>query len=419
VFVSYRRTGDDELVYRLCDLMRTEFGPGRVFVDIDTIRSGVPFVEAIDRALRDTDVVLVMIGPTWANRLDEPGDFVRMEIDQALRLRKPCFPVLMKGAELPPAHTLPEGLHFLLRVNAHVLGGGGHFRDDAPGLLEDIRFVLQRPDGHSPQPARERPTKRWVDVARSRRADARFDSVADNSAGLLGTMLGLIALATAFACWSRWPRSYSKQSFQYDGPHQGRSLVVVAAALALLTVVGSLLAVRSEQSARKAGRTSIGRKNLFVRLLGCSVATGALALAASALANVRMDSPLWVVALTSLLAAGVLTVLCSMHVSNAALGVAVTTIGVSMFLPAVQDADGTIRIGVEQGRGQIVVLVALAGGLGLWLRAATPSLLAVAAVTVLTLLGDYLKGDAYVGAGLVLIAWLSVRRDRQWPAIRK
>ena len=110
-----------------------------------------------------------------------------------------------------------------------------------------------------------------------------------------------------------------------------------------------------------------------------------------------MDSPPWAIALTSLTVAGAIMVLYSQQVHDAGLLLGIATIAVAMFLPTTRSADFGIHVGVEQTRGQVVVLAALAGIVAFWLRAAAPAFLALVAITVLTLLGDFLKGDAYVG----------------------
>src|SRR5262249_23186619 len=68
-------------------------------------------------------------GPTWltatdsagSRRLEDQADFVRREIESALRLGKRVVPVLVRGAEMPRADDLPVSLRSLTRQHAIVL----------------------------------------------------------------------------------------------------------------------------------------------------------------------------------------------------------------------------------------------------------------------------------------------------------
>jgi hypothetical protein len=68
-----------------------------VFRDLDSIPIATPFPRFIEESLQNTDLVLAVIGPSWLNvkqsdgtrRIDDPNDFVRIEIATALRLGIP------------------------------------------------------------------------------------------------------------------------------------------------------------------------------------------------------------------------------------------------------------------------------------------------------------------------------------------
>ena len=127
VFISYRRQDSAGWAGRLATDLVNMFGPDTVFQDIDGIRAGEDFREAIDRALDSCSVVLVLIGPDWstiedndgAKRLDDPDDFVRLEVSKAL-LRESILviPVLLGSAQMPGAENLPGDLKPLALRNA-------------------------------------------------------------------------------------------------------------------------------------------------------------------------------------------------------------------------------------------------------------------------------------------------------------
>ena len=102
-------------------------GASRVFRDVDTLRPGQDFVQAIESRLTDCRVMLAVIGREWASardmagsrRLDEPYDFVRLEIAAALaRPNVLVVPVLVEGAAMPAASELPENIRALARRHA-------------------------------------------------------------------------------------------------------------------------------------------------------------------------------------------------------------------------------------------------------------------------------------------------------------
>ena len=127
IFISYRREDSAGYAGRLHEELEGRLGPERVFRDADTLRAGQDFDEAIRERLRHCQACLVMIGPQWlrsqtetgARRLDQPGDYVCMEIAEALaRPGVLVIPVLVGGAKMPPSAELPEVIRPLARRHA-------------------------------------------------------------------------------------------------------------------------------------------------------------------------------------------------------------------------------------------------------------------------------------------------------------
>jgi len=129
IFISYRRDDTQGWVGRLAELLRERFPQAQIFHDIATIRPGEDFTLAIDRALSSCQALLALIGPRWLEartaegqwRLDDPADYVRIEIATALARPILVVPVLLGGAGMPRASTLPEPLRPLARRQAHEL----------------------------------------------------------------------------------------------------------------------------------------------------------------------------------------------------------------------------------------------------------------------------------------------------------
>ena len=87
-------------------------------MDIDAIEPGVDFVEVINEAVGRCDILVALIGPEWLTmtgeagerRIDEHGDFVRLEIEAALARAVRVVPVLVGGGRMPSASRLPASI---------------------------------------------------------------------------------------------------------------------------------------------------------------------------------------------------------------------------------------------------------------------------------------------------------------------
>jgi hypothetical protein len=160
IFISYRR---DETAYPagwLFDRLAQHFGPAQIFKDIDSIKLGDDFVQVISSAVGSCDVLLALIGDQWLTatdshgrrRLDDPDDFVRLEIEAALERNVRIIPILVDGASLPRAEELPAGLIGLVRRQALELSPN-RFEYDTNRLLKvldmtlaTVRTVIDDPD---------------------------------------------------------------------------------------------------------------------------------------------------------------------------------------------------------------------------------------------------------------------------------
>ena len=92
-------------------------------MDVDNIPLGADFVETIESAVQQCDVLLALISRSWSadQRYAKSNDFVRIEIAAALRRNIPVVPVLFDGADLPSSEQLPADLKPLLRRQAHQI----------------------------------------------------------------------------------------------------------------------------------------------------------------------------------------------------------------------------------------------------------------------------------------------------------
>jgi len=149
IFICYRRQDTPLPAGILRDLLAERFGDQEVFMDIDNIEPGEDFVEVIQNKVGVCNVLLAVIGTTWVSsadetghrRLDNPEDFVRLEIATALERNIRVIPVLVGGAKAPKSSELPELLRPLSRRNAIELSDT-RFRQDAGRLLDTLAKVL-------------------------------------------------------------------------------------------------------------------------------------------------------------------------------------------------------------------------------------------------------------------------------------
>src|SRR5215472_7697101 len=121
IFISYRREDSEDSTRAIYESLVPKFGKGRLFLDVEAIKPGSDFRDAIEESLANCGVFLAVIGPTWLNikpdndpsgprRLDHPGDYVRQEVASALRKGHglPVIPALVRGASMPTADQLPD-----------------------------------------------------------------------------------------------------------------------------------------------------------------------------------------------------------------------------------------------------------------------------------------------------------------------
>ncbi len=146
IFISYRRGDSAGHTGRVYDRLVDHFGQDQVFMDVDTIRPGLDYVEAVQQAIAASDGLIAVIGQDWltasdgtgGRRLDQPDDMVRLEIAAALERDILVIPVLVQEARMPVAAELPEGLKDLASRNALEVSDA-RFRSDIDRLIQALQ----------------------------------------------------------------------------------------------------------------------------------------------------------------------------------------------------------------------------------------------------------------------------------------
>src|SRR4051794_23971894 len=149
IFMSYRRQEAEWPAGWLFDRLAEHFHGAEVFKDIDSIEPGDDFVEVITAAVQSCDVLLALIGDRWLTmtddegrrRIDNPDDYVRIEIQAALDRNVRVVPLLIYGARMPQAQDVPPSLAGLVRRQALELSVS-RFDDDVSRLLRVLDKTL-------------------------------------------------------------------------------------------------------------------------------------------------------------------------------------------------------------------------------------------------------------------------------------
>lgn len=145
VFTCYRRQDSAGWAGRIYDGLVKELGEDSVFIDVATLRPGEDFDEVIRSTIAACDAFVAVMGPTWATctgddgqrRLDDPGDYIRREVAEALGSDIKVVPVLVGGAKMPRARDLPPDVAPIARRHALEVGDG-RFHADMRRLLRAV-----------------------------------------------------------------------------------------------------------------------------------------------------------------------------------------------------------------------------------------------------------------------------------------
>jgi hypothetical protein len=159
IFISYRRDDTEGEAGRLFDDLTRAFGNENVFMDVAGIRPGADFRHAIGENVAHCGVLLSIIGPTWAGitsadgkrRIEDPNDFVALEIASALKREVPVIPVLVHGAHMPTPDQLPDSLKDLSYRNSVEISHA-RWNSDVQLLIQALGSYVTPNPGTEQQP---------------------------------------------------------------------------------------------------------------------------------------------------------------------------------------------------------------------------------------------------------------------------
>jgi hypothetical protein len=149
VFLCYRREDSGGYAGRIQDQLAQAFGSDVLFMDVDATPLGVNFIRVLHNEIAKCDVLLAVIGRNWLDardedgnrRLENPNDFVRVEIGAALQRNIPVVPILLDGARIPDVRQLPkelEELSFRNGIDVRLAS----FHNDVSRLIQGLNAQL-------------------------------------------------------------------------------------------------------------------------------------------------------------------------------------------------------------------------------------------------------------------------------------
>jgi hypothetical protein len=262
IFVSYRRDDTSGHAGRLADRLVEHFGRNRIFVDIDTIEPGEDFVTVIENAVGSCEILIAVIGQNWlsasgSGRLDNPNNFVRLEIGTALRRNIRVIPVLVQRASMPKPQDLPEDLVKLTRRNAIELSDL-RWQSDVDQLINVMEKVLAK-EAKAKQLEKSDEEQRHQEVEENQRENEQLVVAADETAEERDVGEAPVRESNFAARENRLdaPATILRAGAESGGFKHKRSMLIAGASLMVL-LAATILIWRSQRAQSSPSNTNQG-----------------------------------------------------------------------------------------------------------------------------------------------------------------
>jgi serine/threonine protein kinase len=170
IFFSYRREDSKEAANWLFEKLREKFGDNVLFMDTGSIEAGDIWNDEIKTKLEETEIVLVIIGKEWLTkdsnefgmrRIDNDNDWVRKEVETAIKNNKIIIPILLNDAKMPPSAALPDPIKKLESSQAYEIRVNSGANSGIEGLIKALTKTLHQKN--TPDELRESLEKVIVD----------------------------------------------------------------------------------------------------------------------------------------------------------------------------------------------------------------------------------------------------------------
>ncbi|MGI9224455.1 MAG: toll/interleukin-1 receptor domain-containing protein, partial [Woeseiaceae bacterium] len=181
IFICYRRDDTAYVTGYINDQLSEEFGADAVFTDVDNIALGVDFRTILDETVGQCQIFLAVIGDNWLTarnadgelRLQDPSDFVRIEIESALQRNIPVIPLLVGKSKMPSKDELPESMRDLAFRNGTVIRPAPDFHADIDRLVNSLKRYLRAGSNESKSEDRKAATSAAAGQVAGERAKDR------------------------------------------------------------------------------------------------------------------------------------------------------------------------------------------------------------------------------------------------------
>jgi formylglycine-generating enzyme required for sulfatase activity len=220
IFISYRRDDTQDITRSIYERLAARFGADNIFMDVDSIPLGADFRQILRNAVASSSLALVIIGKLWLSisdergqrRLDNPNDFVRIEVEEALARKIPVVPILTHGTPMPRFSDLPASIADLAYRHGTDVRSDHHFNHDVEQLLARLVPLMATP---GPQPAAPQKPIYPLPTVPARLASLGFRGVHPNGAPAIVPPLVSVA-AGPFLMGS--DKSHDKEAFDKETP---------------------------------------------------------------------------------------------------------------------------------------------------------------------------------------------------------
>jgi hypothetical protein len=155
IFVNYRRADHRDFVEHIRTWFMHRYGRENVFMDFDTIPPFARFESFIRQKVRECDVVVAIIGPRWLELMHQKTtegqpDYVRIELEEAIKHGKVVAPLCIQGARVPPEKAIPANLRVIFQRNVPSLRSGRDIIENIHGIMDALETTLVE-QGNGPE----------------------------------------------------------------------------------------------------------------------------------------------------------------------------------------------------------------------------------------------------------------------------
>ncbi|MBV1877028.1 MAG: SUMF1/EgtB/PvdO family nonheme iron enzyme [Pseudomonadales bacterium] len=236
IFLSYRRDDSAYVTESIYSALKAYFTPEDIFFDIDSGGLGLDFRKDITDAVAQCDVLLAVIGNAWLHavdgngkrRLDNPADYVRLEIEAALSRDIPVVPVLVDEESIPLADALPDTLKALAFRRATPVRAGKDFEQDLQRLMKGIEKVVNAPVAARPVTSQITPPAAMPQTPEALLSGTGIMQVSSLPTNADVSLDGIKIGVTPFNSDTVLPGSYTLEVYHPDYLALQQPLVVVA-----------------------------------------------------------------------------------------------------------------------------------------------------------------------------------------------